>query len=78
MFQFTATYTDLYQLSMAQVYFNKNQNQQAVFDYFFRKLPFNGGYAIFAGLEEIISIIEELRFSERDIAYLKEHDFQPI
>ena len=77
MFQFTATYTDLYQLSMAQVYFNKNQNQQAVFDYFFRKLPFNGGYAIFAGLEEIISIIEELRFSERDIAYLKEHDFEP-
>ena len=77
MFQFTATYTDLYQLSMAQVYFNKNQNQQAVFDYFFRKLPFNGGYAIFAGLEEIISIIEELRFSERDITYLKEHDFEP-
>lgn len=77
MFQFTATYTDLYQLSMAQVYFNKNQNQQAVFDYFFRKLPFNGGYAIFAGLEEIISIIEELRFSESDIAYLKEHDFEP-
>jgi len=77
MFQFTATYTDLYQLSMAQVYFNKNQNQQAVFDYFFRKLPFNGGYAIFAGLEEIISIIEELRFSEEDIAYLKEYDFEP-
>ena len=77
MFQFTATYTDLYQLSMAQVYFNKNQNQQAVFDYFFRKLPFNGGYAIFAGLEEIISIIEELRFSEEDITYLKEHDFEP-
>jgi len=62
---------------MAQVYFNKNQNQQAVFDYFFRKLPFNGGYAIFAGLEEIISIIEELRFSEEDIAYLKEYDFEP-
>ncbi len=77
MFQFTATYTDLYQLSMAQVYFNKNQNQQAVFDYFFRKLPFNGGYAIFAGLEEIISIIEELRFSEEDITYLKQHDFEP-
>lgn len=77
MFQFTATYTDLYQLSMAQVYFNKNQNQQAVFDYFFRKLPFNGGYAIFAGLEELISIIEDLRFSEKDIEYLKQHDFEP-
>ena len=77
MFQFTATYTDLYQLSMAQVYFNKNQNQQAVFDYFFRKLPFKGGYAIFAGLEEILSIIEDLRFSEEDIEYLKQHDFEP-
>ncbi|MEC8683548.1 MAG: nicotinate phosphoribosyltransferase [Bacteroidota bacterium] len=77
MFQFTATYTDLYQLSMAQVYFNKNQNQQAVFDYFFRKLPVNGGYAIFAGLEELISIIEDLRFSEKDIEYLKQHDFEP-
>lgn len=77
MFQFTATYTDLYQLSMAQVYFNKSQNQQAVFDYFFRKLPFKGGYAIFAGLEEILSIIENLRFSEEDIEYLKQHDFEP-
>ncbi len=77
MFQFTATYTDLYQLSMAQVYFNKNQNQQAVFDYFFRKLPFNGGYAIFAGLEELISIIEDLRFTEADLKYLKQHDFEP-
>ncbi|MFD2826923.1 nicotinate phosphoribosyltransferase [Leeuwenhoekiella polynyae] len=77
MFQFTATYTDLYQLSMAQVYFNKNQNQQAVFDYFFRKLPFKGGYAIFAGLEEILSILEDLRFSEEDIEYLKQHDFEP-
>jgi len=77
MFQFTATYTDLYQLSMAQVYFNKNQNQQAVFDYFFRKLPFNGGYAIFAGLEELISIIEDLRFTEADLEYLKQHDFEP-
>ena len=77
MFQFTATYTDLYQLSMAQVYFNKNQNQQAVFDYFFRKLPFNGGYAIFAGLEELISIIEDLRFADTDLEYLKQHDFEP-
>ena len=77
MFQFTATYTDLYQLSMAQVYFNKNQNQQAVFDYFFRKLPFKGGYAIFAGLEEILSIIEDLRFSNEDIEYLKQHHFEP-
>ena len=77
MFQFTATYTDLYQLSMAQVYFNKNQNQQAVFDYYFRKLPFKGGYAIFAGLEELLDIIESLRFSEEDLDYLKTQHFEP-
>ncbi|MDP5045239.1 MAG: nicotinate phosphoribosyltransferase [Leeuwenhoekiella sp.] len=77
MFQYTATYTDLYQLSMAQVYFNKKQNDQAVFDYYFRRLPFKGGYAIFAGLEELLTIIEELRFSEEDIAYLKTLDFEP-
>ena len=77
MFNFTATYTDLYQLSMAQVYFNKNENQQAVFDYYFRNLPYKGGYAVFAGLEELLDIIETLRFSEADLEYLKSHDFEP-
>ena len=75
MFQYTATYTDLYQLSMAQVYFNKKQNQEATFDYYFRTLPFKGGYAVFAGLEELLTIIEELRFSKEDLAYLKTLDF---
>ena len=76
MFNFTATYTDLYQLSMAQVYFNKNENQQAVFDYYFRNLPYKGGYAVFAGLEILLQVIEELRFSDEDINYLKGHDFK--
>ncbi|WP_405325837.1 nicotinate phosphoribosyltransferase [Leeuwenhoekiella sp. LLG6367-2.1] len=76
MFQYTATYTDLYQLSMAQVYFNKKQNQEATFDYYFRTLPFKGGYAVFAGLEELLTIIEELRFSKEDLAYLKTLDFE--
>ncbi|WP_081210257.1 nicotinate phosphoribosyltransferase [Salegentibacter sediminis] len=76
MLDFTATYTDLYQLSMAQVYFNRgHKNDIAVFDYFFRKNPFNGGYAIFAGLQDVLKIIDELRFSEEDIAYLKTQDF---
>ena len=49
---YTATYTDHYQLTMAQAYFLKGQKEiSAVFDYFFRKLPFEGGYAIFAGDE---------------------------
>ncbi len=76
MFNFTATYTDLYQLSMAQVYFIKNENQQAVFDYYFRNLPFKGGYAVFAGLEELLKIIERLRFTDEDLRFLKEHHFE--
>ena len=52
MINFTATYTDQYQLAMAQVYFKSGQkDDHSVFDFFFRKLPFDGGYAIFAGLE---------------------------
>ncbi|MGM0934894.1 MAG: nicotinate phosphoribosyltransferase [Bacteroidota bacterium] len=76
MLDFTATYTDLYQLSMAQVYFHQgHKNDIAVFDYFFRENPFKGGYAIFAGLQDVLKIIDELKFSEEDITYLKTQDF---
>ena len=45
MINYTATYTDQYQLTMSYVYFLKGQkDNQAVFDYFFRKLPFDAGY----------------------------------
>lgn len=72
MFDFTGTYTDQYQITMSQVYFHKGyQNETAIFDYFFRKLPFGGGYAVFAGLEDLLDIITDLKFDERDIEYLK-------
>lgn len=71
--QFTATYTDLYQINMAQVYFQQGKHEdRAVFDYFFRKLPFEGGYAIFAGLETLMEILEHFHFSEDDLKFLKE------
>ncbi|AVR44939.1 nicotinate phosphoribosyltransferase [Christiangramia fulva] len=77
MHNFSATYTDQYQLAMAQVYFNKgHRDHKAVFDYFFRKLPFKGGYAVFAGLEELLGIIQELRFEERDLLFLQEQGFK--
>ncbi|WP_373057338.1 nicotinate phosphoribosyltransferase [Zunongwangia sp. H14] len=77
MFNFTATYTDQYQLAMAQVYFEKGQkDEQAVFEYFFRKLPYNGGYAVFSGLENLLKIIEELRFDPADIKFLKTKGFK--
>jgi nicotinate phosphoribosyltransferase len=78
MFNYTATYTDKYQLTMSQVYFLKGQKEtRAVFDYFFRKLPFNGGYAIFAGLEELIGILENLRFDKEDLQFLEEAGYHP-
>lgn len=76
MINFSATYTDQYQLAMAQVYFENGQKDHtAVFDYYFRNLPFEGGYAIFAGLEDLLDIIENLKFSKEDLAYLKEQDY---
>src|SRR5659263_10325 len=78
MINYTASYTDKYQLSMSQVYFLKGQlSNRAVFDYFFRKLPFEGGYAVFAGLEDLLNALEILRFDKQDLDFLKEQGFHP-
>ncbi|MDR0221364.1 MAG: nicotinate phosphoribosyltransferase [Lachnospiraceae bacterium] len=64
--------TDLYELTMMQGYFqHKNRNETVVFDMFYRNNPSGGGYAVMAGLEQLIAYIENLRFSEEDLAYLK-------
>ena len=76
MLNISASYTDLYQLTMAQVYFKTKPDSTAVFDYYFRSIPFKGGYTIFAGLQNILEILENLRFTEADIEYLKTHDFE--
>ena len=61
MLDFTGSYTDQYQLAMGQVFFlKKTSNNLATFDYFFRKLPFKGGFAIFAGLENLLEVLETL------------------
>jgi nicotinate phosphoribosyltransferase len=74
----TGTYTDLYQLTMSQVYFlNGHNNRTAVFDYFFRQLPFEGGYAVFAGLEDLLEILENLRFEKQDIDFMRAEGFDP-
>lgn len=78
MIDYTATYTDQYQLTMSQVYFLKGQkNSRAVFDYFFRSLPFNSGYALFAGLEDLLNTLETLTFDPEDLEFLKEKGFHP-
>ncbi len=70
--------TDLYELTMMQGYFrHKDQNETVIFDAFYRKNPCDGGYAISAGLEQVIQYIKELRFDKEDIDYLASlHIFQ--
>ena len=63
--------TDLYEMTMMQGYFKNNKNDRVVFDAFYRSNPSDGGYAICAGLEQVITYIEELRFDNEDIAYLR-------
>lgn len=64
--------TDFYELTMSNGYFENNmQDTIAYFDVFFRQIPDNGGYAICAGLEQIIDYVKNLKFEEEDIIYLK-------
>lgn len=63
---------DFYEMTMSNGYFkNGLQDRQVVFDVFYRRNPDEGGFAIFAGLQQIIDYIEELHFTEEDIAYLR-------
>ena len=65
-----ALFLDLYELTMAQGYFKRHRNTPCVFDMFFRRNPFKGGYAVFAGLEPLLEAIQAFHFEESDIAYL--------
>lgn len=68
----TPLFTDLYELTMMQGYFFERMNKPVVFDMFFRRPPFGGGFAIFAGLDDLLDELESLRFSEDDIDYLRD------
>lgn len=69
-------YTDLYQLAMGQAYFLDGiAEKPVVFDYFFRTIPFGGGYVIFAGLEPLLETLEALKFHPEDISYLRRLNF---
>ena len=70
----SALFTDFYELTMAQGYWKNGMNQQVVFDMFFRRQPFRGGFSVFAGLETLLEALTDFTFSEDDIAYLKAQD----
>lgn len=63
--------TDLYELTMMQGYFKNPTDQTVIFDMFYRTNPCGGAFAICAGVEQLIDYIENLRFTEEDIAYLR-------
>jgi nicotinate phosphoribosyltransferase len=64
--------TDLYQLTMAQAYAaSGTARKEAVFHLFFRKNPFEGGFAVACGIERALDFLESFRFSPEDLAYLR-------
>ncbi len=66
--------TDFYELTMAAAYFKSNQRKKrAVFELFVRKLPKNRSYMVAAGLEQALAYLNNLRFSEKEISFLKSH-----
>ena len=66
---------DFYELTMAQGYFAKGYKDRITyFDLFFRRCPDGGGFCIAAGLEQVVQYIQELHFSEEDIAYLRSRE----
>jgi len=65
--------TDMYQISMCYAHWkNGKHNDHAVFDLFFRKCPFQGEFCIFAGLDECLKFISTYKFTQSDVAFLKE------
>ena len=63
--------TDFYELTMMQGYFKNHTTEVVIFDAFYRRNPCDGGYAIAAGLDQVIDYIENLSFSPDDISYLR-------
>ena len=64
---------DFYEFTMAQTYFDKHEeNKKVYFDIFFRNNPFDGGYTLMGGLDEVINYIKNFRFTDEDIEYLRE------
>ena len=65
-------YTDLYELTMLYGYFNHNKIEDVVtFEVHFRKLPFNGGYAVIAGIPDVLNYLNNLSFTDSDLVYLE-------
>jgi len=68
-------FTDFYELTMCASYFDNKNFEQATFDLFIRRLPENRSYFLFAGLEEALQYLENIKFTAEHLAYLKKQGF---
>ena len=68
-------FTDLYELTMCASYFDNRKLEPATFDVFIRRLPENRSYFLFAGLEQVLLFLENVKFTEKHIAYLQKQGF---
>ncbi len=68
-------FTDYYELTMCASYFDNKNFEPATFDLFIRRLPENRSYFLFAGLEEALQYLQNIKFSKEHLAYLKKQDF---
>jgi len=74
----SALFTDYYELTMAQGYWKHDLDTKAVFDVFFRRQPFKGGFSVFAGLDPLLEALQAFRFSSDDLAWLEsQRGFDP-
>lgn len=69
--RYSGLFTDFYELTMMQGYMLQDTNEEVVFDMFFRRQPFSGGYSVFTGLSDLLDILENIHFSNDDLEYLK-------
>jgi nicotinate phosphoribosyltransferase len=68
-------FTDLYELTMCASYFDNNKFEPATFDLFVRRLPKNRGYLLFAGSEQVLHFLENIKVTDEHLAYLKKQGF---
>lgn len=63
--------TDLYELTMMQGYWRYEKDVPVVFDVFFRSQPWDGGFSVFAGLDDVLTTLENMSFSDEEVAWLE-------
>ena len=71
----TSLFTDFYELSMCESYFDNDKIELATFDLFIRNMPKNRSYFLFAGLEQVLLFLKNMRFTDKQLQYLKIQGF---